>query len=375
MKGFINSKVQTLPLTSQWVCLEDHVVEDIGSLGGILAEIVHGKMTALCPVFGNLVLKHGLLLRKTMLLCRGLHKQQIIGLGNPFGNLEIVPCLEMLGVLTKSRNQYKQSLRTTRTLGMRLLNPKFSHGEILLAKIDGCQHLVSLPHLFIPSTCIHTALLPLNCLIQLAHILQGLSQLEHVANIVGFLTKSLSQQANVPLLLIRLGTPIPNIVNPYAVHGFTFTTVPVLVGDTHALPRNRQLHEASVVVLKSSVLLNNSIATCSLELGMGILSLKNHVPIENQCIGLLQIPTQLLGLLLGRRKRQTAIVSKVLPLMLNDLRGLLRKGRRDLTGVVSGSRIADNDGIGILGTCLHTPLQDLAFVLYHQSQKHLHDNL
>ncbi len=337
-----------------------------------VAEILDTLIPRLRAIIHDLLGQNGLLLGKTPLLRRGLHEQEITGLGNAFRQTKLMPGLLLLiGTLTQSRNQRKKSLITTGTLCVGLLAPKLGHRKIVLPDVECRNHLVSLPDLLIPTTPLNTTLLPFNGFIGLAHILQSLSQLEHVANIVGFLLETLGQQPNIAILLIGLGTPIANIVNPDSLHGIALTAIPLLVCDTHALPRHRQLHKPSVLILESSVLLNNAISTGSLELGMGILTLENHVTIQHHGLRLLEIPAQFLRLLLGRRKRQTPIVSKILPFVLDDLCGTIREGLGNLASVIGGSCIADDDGIGVTRSGLQATLEDLALILHHEGEQNV----
>lgn len=269
-----------------------------------VAEILDILIGSLRTIIHDLLGQNGLLLGKTPLLRRGLHEQEITGLGNALGQAKLMPSLLLLiRTLTQSRDQCKESLCTTRTLCMGLLAPKLSHWKIILSDVESRDHLVSLPDLLIPTTPLNATLLPFNGFIGLAHVLQSLRQLEHVANIVGFLLEPLGQQPNIAILLIGLGTSIPNIVNPDPLHRITLTPVPLLVRDTHTLPRYREPHKAGVLILETTVLLNNAVSTGSLELGVGILTLKDHVAIQHHGLRLLEIPAHFLRLLIGRRKR------------------------------------------------------------------------
>lgn len=363
-------KLQTLPLAGKMLCLEDEIAEHVLRMMSPLIEVINALVGSARAVVHDLLCQDALLLRKTVLLRRRFHKQEIIRLGQTFCNAELMPRLVLLiRALTKCRNQCQKCLATTRAVGMRLLNPEFRHGEIILPDVQRCKHVVRLPHLLIPTACLDSALLPLNGLIQLAHVLQCLRQLEHLANIVGILAESLGQKTNIAIVLVCLGTSIPDIMDPHALHVITLSAVPVLVRDTHTLPRNRKLHEARVVVLESAVLLNNAIATSSLELGMRVLSLQNHVPIQNHGVGIFEIPTQLLCLLIGSCKGQATVVPKVLPLVLDDLRGTLLEVLGDLASIVRRTRIADDDSVCVTSASLQASLEDLALILDHQGQQ------
>lgn len=336
----------------------------------LLIEIIDALIGGLGTIVHDLLGQNGLLLRKTVLLRRGLHKQEIIRLGDGLCHAKIVPRLLLLfRALAKRCDERQQSLTTTRAIRVGLLNPELGHGDIILPDVARRDHLVRLPDFLIPTTSRNATGVPLNGLIQLAHILQGLRQLEHVANIVRLILQSLSQQPNIALLLIGLGPSISNIIDPHPIHLVTIAPVPILVGDAHTLPGHRKLHKAGVVVLESTVLLDDAIAAGSLQLGMRILTLKNHISVQDECLGLIQIPSELLGLLIGCRKRQATVVPKVLPLVLDDLRGTLLEIFGNLASMIRRTRIADDDSICVTSASLQASLEDLALILDHQGQQ------
>lgn len=141
---------------------------------------------------------------------------------------------------------------------------------------------------------------------------------------------------------------------------------------TDALPGMAAAHEARVVVLHVTVLLDHLVAVQGQrEVEKGGLGSNDHVGVDGEGVGCLGGPLEFFTETLGDLEGSGATDAKVLEGVLFDtVKGF--SGLEDLgglgDGVVGGSSVEEGDGVDVGKGAFETSLNDAGLVLYHQEE-------
>jgi len=135
----------------------------------------------------------------------------------------------------------------------------------------------------------------------------------------------------------------------------------------------REAHQAEIVILQMTILLNQMIAVLSEGiLEENRLGLDDHVGIDGQGVGRLRVPSKCFRMSLGILEGNGACFTKVFKGMDLNPKGLSclgEKGLAPLDRVVGGARIQDGNGVHVLDRMSQTTLNNGGFVLNHEEQE------
>ena len=326
--GASDRKVQRIGLLGpQRLHVKERVAKDVVKEGEALGleHIGQAGPQALAAFRIDVELKDRVLIVKEVVVDVRLEKEGDRGLLNPLGLVVIVHRLPLLTDDAKVLDEEVEGLCAIAMVGLALQNPVLGLDRVAARKVLLRNHVVAVPHLFVPSPQSDAPLVHVDGQVVEVEALVGLRQVKVGALAARVLYKFLFQEGPVTRIFIRLTSAVVSVIDPerrgwnHALHG----SIPVLVGRALTRPHDVDAQKARVNVVEGAGLLCEAVALEAKEglLVKGGLRDQFHVGVKGQRIGAGRIPAEFVAKLLGVVEGLGAIDAEICPRVVVGLTG------------------------------------------------------
>ncbi len=326
--GANDRKVQRIGLLGpQRLHVKERVAKDIFIQGEALG-LEHVGQTgsqALAALRVHIILKDRVLIGEEVVVDIRLEKEGHRRGRNLLGLVVIVHRLPLLTNDPKVLDEEVEGLCAIAIVGLALQNPGLGLNRVAERKVLLRNHVVAVPHLFVPSPQGDAPLVHGEGQVVEAEALVGLRQVKVGALATRVLYKFLFQEGSIARVLIGLTSAVVSVVDPecrgwnHTLHG----PVPVLVRCALTGPHDVDAQKARVNVVEGAGLLREAIALEAKE-GLfvkGGLRDQFHIGVKGQRIGAGGIPAEFVAKLLGVVKGLGAIDAEMSPGVIIRLTG------------------------------------------------------